>query len=78
MKISNAIYILKKYEQCPLCGNKFVGNGEGTFDVNDVTFKKTCKCGWVLGGYEDADGYIVETVNTAGVSELKIKTAFNK
>ncbi|WP_241752246.1 DUF3797 domain-containing protein [Bacillus thuringiensis] len=33
---------------CPNCGNQFVGNGEGTLEVDDNIVKRTCKCGFNL------------------------------
>ncbi|MFC5775168.1 DUF3797 domain-containing protein [Ectobacillus antri] len=29
---------------CPNCGNQFVGNGQGTLEVDDNIIKRTCKC----------------------------------
>lgn len=33
---------------CPNCGNEFVGNGQGTLEVDDNLVKRTCKCGFNL------------------------------
>lgn len=52
---------------CPNCGNRFVGNGEGTLEVDDNIIKRTCKCGFNFR-YD---------VNT-GVSKKKIKQVINE
>lgn len=31
---------------CPSCGNQFVGNGQGTLEVDDNIIRRTCKCGF--------------------------------
>ncbi|PFH81650.1 hypothetical protein COI81_28970 [Bacillus cereus] len=49
---------------CPNCGNQFVGNGQGTLEVDDNIIKRTCKCGF---NFE----YDVED----GTSKAKIKKA---
>nr|WP_309145155.1 DUF3797 domain-containing protein [Brevibacillus sp. HB2.2] len=43
-----AVQLMKKYSKCAECGSEVVGNGEGTLDINDDTFKRTCKCGWSI------------------------------
>jgi hypothetical protein len=40
------LQIMKKYGKCPDCGSEKLGNGEGTLEVDDDTFKRTCKCGF--------------------------------
>jgi transcription elongation factor Elf1 len=42
------IKLMEKYTVCPECGNEAIGNGEGTLEVTDDTFKRTCKCGWSI------------------------------
>ncbi|MBP1040394.1 DUF3797 domain-containing protein [Vagococcus sp. BWB3-3] len=39
---------MRKYNDCPACGNNRVGNGEGSLIVEDDVFKRTCKCGWSI------------------------------
>ncbi|WCK57529.1 DUF3797 domain-containing protein (plasmid) [Aneurinibacillus sp. Ricciae_BoGa-3] len=31
---------------CPNCGNKLVGNGEGMLEVENNMVKRSCKCGF--------------------------------
>ncbi|PEF70123.1 DUF3797 domain-containing protein [Bacillus cereus] len=38
--------LMKKYGKCEQCGNEIIGDGEGTLEVKDGRFKRTCKCGW--------------------------------
>lgn len=66
----NAMYFLRiapLINDCPNCGNQFVGNGEGTLEVNDNMVKRTCKCGF---NFE----YDVNN----GTSKPKIKKAINE
>jgi hypothetical protein len=46
MNIVDSMVLMKKYSNCEECGNEFVGNGEGTLEIEDNVFKRTCKCGW--------------------------------
>lgn len=48
MNLRKAMELMEKYEGCINCGNKFVGNGEGSVEVTGDTFKRTCKCGWKI------------------------------
>ncbi|NRS50992.1 DUF3797 domain-containing protein [Brevibacillus sp. HB2.2] len=48
MNAWKAVQLMKKYSKCAECGSEVVGNGEGTLDINDDTFKRTCKCGWSI------------------------------
>ncbi|ACM16014.1 TPA: DUF3797 domain-containing protein [Bacillus cereus] len=43
-----SVQLLRKYAACQECGNENVGNGEGTVEIQDDTFKRTCKCGWEI------------------------------
>jgi len=40
------VELLRKYNKCPKCGSDALGNGEGTLEVKEDTFRRTCKCGW--------------------------------
>jgi len=45
----NAMYFLRispLINDCPNCSNQFVGNGEGTLEVDENIVKRTCKCGF--------------------------------
>lgn len=44
--IYKSIQLMRKYSKCKECGNKLIGDGEGTMEIDDDTFKRTCKCGW--------------------------------
>lgn len=48
MKVTKAVEFMKKYTNCPECGNHFIGNGQGTCVVDDDSFTRTCKCGWSI------------------------------
>lgn len=52
---------------CPNCGNQFVGNGQGTLEVDENIVKRTCKCGF---NFE----YDVNN----GVSKKKIKQVIDE
>lgn len=55
MKWSEIKPLLEKYEICPDCGNRCIGNGQGGIEIDDDYFKRTCKCGFevtVRGGIE--------------------------
>jgi len=55
MNALKTIELLGKYSVCPNCGNQNVGNGEGTLDIGDDIFKRTCKCGWSIEIKEDEE-----------------------
>lgn len=46
MDARKSVQLMRKYSKCENCGNEHVGNGEGTLEINDDIFKRTCKCGW--------------------------------
>ena len=48
MEIGNVIKLLHAYEICPRCGSKLIGNGEGTLEIAEDTFRRTCKCGFKI------------------------------
>jgi hypothetical protein len=48
MKLIKSIGLLKKYSVCPECGNEHIGNGEGTLEIEENLFRRTCKCGWIV------------------------------
>ncbi|MDL2030539.1 DUF3797 domain-containing protein [Bacillus subtilis] len=41
-------WFLLRYKKCRKCGNKKVGGEEGTFEITDKYFKRTCKCGFSI------------------------------
>ena len=43
-----AVELLEKYSTCPDCGNQKVGDKEGSVEIHENTFKRTCKCGWMV------------------------------
>jgi transcription elongation factor Elf1 len=51
---------------CPNCGNQFVGNGQGTLEVDNNIVKRTCKCGF---------NFEYDIIN--GTSKKKIKQAID-
>ncbi|WP_099335826.1 DUF3797 domain-containing protein [Clostridium cadaveris] len=48
MDIYTVCKLLGTYGACPKCGNKYLGDGEGTLEVNETSFKRTCKCGFEI------------------------------
>lgn len=46
MKIMKALELANKYNVCPKCGNEYVGDGQGSVNIEGNTFLRTCKCGW--------------------------------
>ncbi|TFI86925.1 DUF3797 domain-containing protein [Carnobacterium divergens] len=46
MNLVECLELSKKYSHCPRCGNDRIGGGEGSLIIEDMTFKRGCKCGW--------------------------------
>lgn len=46
MDIRESTELMAKYGDCPECGNIYVGNGQGTLNIEDDIFTRSCKCGW--------------------------------
>jgi|GEM_PF-6874879 hypothetical protein len=46
MNAVKAMNLCRKYAKCPKRGSGDLMNGEGSLEVTDDTFKRTCKCGW--------------------------------
>lgn len=46
MNLLLATKLLHKFESCPQCGNNKVGNGQGTLEITEEHFIRTCKCGF--------------------------------
>lgn len=46
MNVCDYLQIAEKYIHCPKCGSDKIGNGEGTLNVDDDTYRRTCKCGF--------------------------------
>lgn len=59
MNITKQLELMNKYEVCPCCGNDKIGNGEGTLNLDENSFERTCKCGWKIK-YTEKDNKIVE------------------
>lgn len=53
MEIEKVTKLLNQYKECPDCGNKYVGNGQGTLIVDDDTFYRSCKCGFQVKTRDD-------------------------
>jgi hypothetical protein len=53
MNAWKSVELLRKYSKCKNCGSEDVGNGEGSVEINEDTFKRTCKCGWSVEIKED-------------------------
>ena len=48
MNIWKSIELMRKYSKCQNCDSEKIGNGEGTLEITDDTFIRTCKCGWKI------------------------------
>lgn len=48
MNAVTASELIKKYAYCQECGNGKVGNGEGSLEITEDMFIRTCKCGWSI------------------------------
>lgn len=46
MNVIDTLELMKKYSTCEQCGSDKLGDGEGTLEIDDNVFKRTCKCGW--------------------------------
>lgn len=46
MGFRRCLELLQQYNECPRCGNDEIGNGEGTLEIDEDKFVRTCKCGW--------------------------------
>jgi iron(III) transport system ATP-binding protein len=44
MNLVESLKLMEKYAECPDCGNSNIGNGEGTLQITDDSFTRTCKC----------------------------------
>lgn len=55
MNARASLELLNKYSNCKECGSDKVGNGEGTLEINDDVFKRTCKCGWEVEFRDEID-----------------------
>ncbi|HFK1435690.1 MULTISPECIES: DUF3797 domain-containing protein [Bacillus cereus group] len=53
MNAWKSVQLLRKYSKCKKCGNDKIGSGESTVEIQDDTFKRTCKCGWEVEVNED-------------------------
>lgn len=48
MLCKEAMPIMKKYINCPLCGNDRIGNNLGSVVVHNSSYSRTCKCGFLV------------------------------
>lgn len=46
MNIIKAMALINKYSVCQKCGSDKVASGEGTLNITETSFERTCKCGW--------------------------------
>jgi len=46
--LRDVCYLLEAYTKCPQCSSIYVGNGQGTLEVDSDKgiFRRTCACGW--------------------------------
>lgn len=76
MNAIDSLELIKKYANCPNCGNVKIGNGEGTLEINDEVFTRTCKCGYSVT--EDKRIKVIATATkragrkTEAIVEVKI------
>ncbi|WP_353962765.1 DUF3797 domain-containing protein [Jeotgalibacillus haloalkalitolerans] len=60
MSLERLMELSKQHAECQKCGSSEIGNGSGMVYVDDVTYRRMCKCGWKIeviekGGSEYAD-----------------------
>ena len=67
MNIHLYLEVAPHINDCPKCGNQYVGNGQGTLSVNDDIIERTCKCGFKFS-------YDVKN----GITRAKIKKAVSQ
>lgn len=67
MQAFDYLRVARLINNCPNCGNGFVGNGQGTICVDTNIIIRTCKCGFKFE-------YNAEN----GTSKYKIQLAINK
>lgn len=60
MNAVKSIELLRKYNKCKDCGSDAIGNGAGSVEILDDTFKRACKCGWGIEVKENG-GVVTET-----------------
>jgi Domain of unknown function (DUF3797) len=48
MNIVDSLTLMKQYGDCPQCGNDKLGDGEGTLNIENEIFTRTCKCGFEI------------------------------
>lgn len=48
MNARKVLEIMPKYNNCPLCGNDKIGNGQGKLIVEDDFLIRECKCGFKI------------------------------
>lgn len=46
MNISKSMNLIKKYENCPKCGNDKLGKNQGGLILEENTLTRFCKCGF--------------------------------
>ena len=46
MNAIRTVQLLGEYAECRNCGSDKLGDGEGTLNIDENTFTRTCKCGW--------------------------------
>ena len=48
MWANDVLRLLPKYEKCPDCKSKVIGNGEGGICIENDTLTRFCKCGFSI------------------------------
>lgn len=48
MLITKAVELLGLYAKCPKCNSEYIGVGDGSLEITNDTFRRTCKCGWTV------------------------------
>lgn len=67
MDVLDYLKISRHINDCPNCGNQYIGNGQGTLKVDENLIERTCKCGFEF-----------EYDVTNGVNKKKIKQEIEK
>jgi iron(III) transport system ATP-binding protein len=67
MGIDKYLKLAKKLNNCPNCGNEYIGNGEGSLEIREHTFSRSCKCGYSVT--VDEDGKVLKESGKDGSSK---------
>lgn len=67
MNVMTYLEVAPFINDCPKCRSQYIGNGQGSLEVDNNIIKRTCKCGF---------NFIYDVKN--GTSKSKILTAISE